>query len=51
MLVLGLFNLLLAAAVVTGLAGVCLVPRLFRTEPHTASAAEGPEALPERLAA
>ena len=51
MLVIGLFNLLLAAGVVAGLVAVCLVPRSFGAETHAASAAQHPEAQPDRLAA
>ena len=51
MLLIGLFNLLLAAAAVAGLFAVCLVPSRFRAETQAASAAEQREARPERLAA
>jgi len=52
MLVIGLFNLLLAAAAVAGLVAVCLVPRLLGAETHTLSTAQHPEeAQPDRLAA
>jgi hypothetical protein len=45
MLMIGLFNLLLAADVVAGLVAVCLVPRLFGAEPRAVSSAQHPERL------
>jgi hypothetical protein len=50
MLMIGLFNLLLAAGVVAGLVAVCLVPRLFGAD-TTASVEQLPVARSDRLAA
>jgi hypothetical protein len=51
MLMIGLFNLLLAVVVVTGLVAVCLVPRLFRPETRLPSSEHQPVTRPDRLAA
>jgi hypothetical protein len=45
MLMIGLFNLLLAAGVVAGLVAVCLVTRLFGAELRPVSSAQHPERL------
>ena len=52
MLILGLFNLLLAIGVVAGLVTVCLVPRLLLSPAtQVATTEHQAEPRPERLAA
>ena len=51
MLMLGLFNLLLAVGVVAGLVAVCLVPGLLSPATQFVATEQEAELRPERLAA